>query len=301
MTEASSPALSNRFEENYLGLLVSTLAHGTKRPPAREGIPGTRGVFGAWLGVNMLDGFPILTTRKVYVHGVAAELAAFLKGATKVSQFEELGCPYWSADAERWKPGQNKVGRIYGVQWRHWRTWDPVTMANRYTDQIDELIKSLHQNPFGRRHLLTAWNPGELDQMCLPPCHVLAQFYVETVDPEDVPHLSMTVYMRSVDLCLGLPSDFVLYGLLHALIAREVGMQASRAVWFLGDAHIYDNHIKQVEEQLSRKPREQARLLLAPETGVNQFKPEHVSLVGYDPAAPIKYPLNSGVQADAKE
>lgn len=264
-------------ESEYLDLAEHVLNCG--EPRASRAGP-TRAIFGCDLELHM-NLFPILTTREIFWKPVLGELAAFLEGTSDVRRFEALGCNYWRPNAEAWAPGKNSVGRIYGVQWRHWAGTDgPV-------DQLIDLVDGLRDTPHGRRHILATWNPGELHDMCLPPCHLLAQFYVREN------YLDCLVYMRSVDVCLGLPSDMVLYGMLLELVAAEIGRTAGRLRFSLGDVHIYENHMEALKEQLTRE------LSLFPTTILNQsgnhlfnFRADKVAMIEYNPAPAIKYVLN---------
>jgi len=223
----------------YASLCLQVMHAGGRRP-SRVG--GTTSLPGLSLKTaRVADEFPIITTRKVFPRGILGELCAFMRGATDLQTFKDLGCNYWDHNASQWAPNKGlpkeewQVGRIYGVQWRDW---------NGVLDQIQALIDSIKQDPYGRRHLLTTWNPSELPQMCLPPCHLLAQFYVNGTD------LDCIVTMRSVDLALGLPSDLVLYGALLMLIARATNYDTGRLHFQFGDAHIYDAHLEQLRHQL---------------------------------------------------
>lgn len=196
-------------ETAYLDLLEDVLLRG-KPTPSRAG--ETLSTFGNMLTLDMLDRkFPLVLTRRVYPMQVLAELECFIKGTSRLSDFVDAGCNYWTLNAQAWRPGENMVGRIYGVQWRHWRRQDGEEI-----DQLVNLVEGLRDDPYGRRHILTAWNPGELAEMCLPPCHVMAQFNLSGAE------LDCLVTMRSVDLCLGLPSDMILYGMLLYLVGKSV-------------------------------------------------------------------------------
>jgi thymidylate synthase len=260
--------------DSYLRLLSRVIETG-KRRPSRAGETVSR--FGETLHYTMCNYFPLVTTREINLAPIAGELAAFLAGGTDLKTFEDFGCHYWMPNAEAWRPGMGEVGKIYGYQWRYW---------NDMHDQIAALLHGLREDPHGRRHLLTAWNPSDLPEMCLPPCHVLAQFYVDSA------FLDMAVYMRSVDLCLGMPADMALYGLLLTLIANELKLTPGGVTWFLGDAHVYANHVEQAREQLTRKSRVQPRLELMPDTGIDTFTPKSILLHDYDPHPAIKYKLN---------
>lgn len=238
---------------------------------------------------NMAEGFPLLTTRKMHLRPILGELAAFLHAVEYVDQFRNYGCNYWDADAKRW--GRNNyLGRIYGVQWRNWLSLTPDRQDYKETDQLIDLVNGLKSDPFGRRHLLTAWNPGELDQMALPPCHMFAQFHVTGNDL-----LSCIVYMRSVDLCLGFPADIALYATLLQLVAQEVGMTPHMLKFFLGDAHIYKNHMETWEEQRCRKA-SALPILYTADASLFTFEPDLPVLENYVSRPALKYPLNTEEQ-----
>lgn len=230
------------------------------------------------------DEFPILTTRKIFYKGVLGELAAFLQGATKLAEFEALGCNYWRHNASQWSFNQHLpeeawlVGHIYGAQWRKW--------GLTKLDQIKQLVEGLKADPYGRRHILTTWNPEDLGRMCLPPCHILAQFYAcqESLD--------CIVYMRSVDLALGLPSDLVLYGTLLMLVAKAVERLPGRVHMQFGDAHVYQPHIQQLQQQLTRQgPTFGPIAVLDAAATLDNFHPDHFKLHDYNPLEVIKYEL----------
>lgn len=265
--------------KQYLELMDRVLSRGS---PHLSRAGGTVRLIGESLSFSMnARVFPILTTRRVLYRGVLGELAAFLEGTMRVDRFEELGCNYWRPNAEAWRPGQGDVGRIYGPQWRSW--------ANQFGDDIDqitELVEGIRNDPSSRRHVLTAWNPAELEDGCLPPCHILSQFVV------DAGTLHCLVYMRSVDVCLGLPADMILYGALLAIIAQETGKSPGMLKFFFGDCHIYDNHAMHARMQLTRTPIPQPRYALDWRSRVNAFKPDDLTLQHYEAQEPIKYDLN---------
>jgi thymidylate synthase len=270
------------LDHAYHSLADNVLRHGYKRP-SRVGdtisLPGLS-LQTSFTAVE----FPILTTRKIYTHGVIGELAAFLQGATKLQQFKDFGCPYWDHNAGQWAPNKDvpvehqTVGKIYGAQWRSW--------GRTGLDQLQVLIDGLKTDTYGRRHILTTWNPEELDSGCLPPCHLLAQFYVQNKT------LDCVIYMRSVDIALGLPSDLVLYGVLLMLVANEVGMSSGRLHFQFGDAHIYEAHVSGMREQLSRRGSDfLPRGVLRKDVSLFDFKPEQFMLQNYQPLEAIKYVL----------
>lgn len=270
------------FEHRYLDLLAITVKAGKLRP-SRVG--HTYQHFGITLGFNdlKLGKFPILTTRRMYPKGIWGELAAFLRGATLLQEFKDFGCNYWDDNAEKWLPNKNlpkehwHVGKIYGAQWRNF---------GEGTDQIRMLVDGLKTDPYGRRHLLTTYDPSTLWAGCLPPCHLLTQFNVTTDGCLDA-----LVYMRSVDVALGLPADIVLYATLLLLVAKETGYKPGNLGFMLGDTHVYTKHADQVLEQVQREVLEPPSYELANEATLDNFVPEHIKLVDYQYHEPIKYEL----------
>jgi thymidylate synthase len=268
------------YETTYLNILKTVLAEGERRPSRAGNVLGT---FGIVFTVNCREEFNLLTTRQIFYKPVLGELAAFLSGRDDLQTFKRFGCHYWNANAGAWKknkgvpPIDQRVGRIYGVQWRNW---------GYEIDQLAELIEGLQVNPFNRRHIVTAWNPTDRDDMCLPPCHIMFQCYVSEGE------LHMQVYMRSVDLCLGLPSDVVLYQTLLLILANECELRPGNLTMVLGDAHIYENHIELAKAQLKREPWDLPAFKLNRDTGIDSFRPEDLTIVGYDHEPAIAYPLN---------
>ena len=272
----------NQSEQAYLGLMLQIFKQGQLRP-SRVG--NTCQIFGAIVPImDMKQGkFPILTTRKMYPQGIWGELAAFLRGATTLREFKELGCHYWDDNAAKW--GKNLgfeqeghlVGNIYGAQWRKF--------GKHGIDQIDVLLEGLTKDPYGRRHLLTTYDPSTFDEACLPPCHLLTQFNVNGGE------LDAIVYMRSVDVCLGLPADIVLYATLLALVAQQVGYKPGRLAFMTGDTHIYSKHSDAAMIQIEREPLELPGYWLDPTATLDNFEPKHIRLVDYQYHEPIKYEL----------
>lgn len=276
------------YELDYLHLIQQVAHRGTRRP-SRVG--DTISKFGEQLRIACLqhDEFPLLTTRKLFYKPVFGELAAFLDGATSVSQFEYYGCNYWGPNARTWQddlrnPQRNQVGRVYGAQWRDWLP--PGYAIEPAIDQISLLLEGLKENPYGRRHVVTAWNPGELTSMCLPPCHIMFQCYVGGDDT-----LSMQIYMRSVDLCLGLPADVILYSALLLVLCEETGRRPGDLLFTFGDAHIYVGHLETMEQQCSRMIREPPTFEIAHEVTVDTFGPDSIIINDYNPQEALKYEL----------
>lgn len=272
-------------------LLAAVMSGGEDRPD-RTGV-GTRALFGIQVAFDNRTGtFPAVTTKRLFFGQVKAELACFINGYQSLDAFNAMGCTIWDGNgkADYWTPRaryQGDLGRIYGVQWRDWLSV-PVDQdaAPKRTDQLAQLVEGLLRDPYGRRHVVTAWNPGELDQMCLPPCHVLFQCFVGHDG-----RLDMRVDMRSVDLFLGLPFDIASYALLQKLIAAETGLGSGWLVFQLGDAHIYKNHFEQVNTVLQRTPFAPPILeLISPR--LFSFLPEQASLERYVSHNAVPAPLN---------
>ena len=221
----------------YEDLLRDILANGTQKSD-RTGT-GTRSVFGRQMRFDLSESFPLITTKRVHFKSVALELLWFLRGDSNVRWLQERGVTIW----DEWADDDGELGPVYGVQWRSWPTPDGGQI-----DQIAKLIDGLKNNPDSRRHIVTAWNPAEVENMALPPCHAMFQFYV--ADGK----LSCQLYQRSADTFLGVPFNIASYALLTLMVAQQVGLEPGEFVWTGGDVHIYDNHLDQVTEQLSRSP-----------------------------------------------
>lgn len=262
-------------------ILKEVLDRGTDRPD-RTGV-GTRALFGKAMRFNLEDGFPIVTTKRVAFNLVKAELLWFIKGSRDVKELQNLGCRIWDANAnsEYWKVKaefEGDVGRIYGVQWRKWRKPDGAEF-----DQLADVIKRIKEKPEDRRLIVMAWNPGELGQMALPPCHALFQFFVANGK------LSLAMYQRSCDMFLGVPFNISSYSLLLHMVAQVTGLEPGEFVHNLGDTHIYLNHFEQVKTQLQREPYLLPKLWLNPEIkNIDDFKMEDINLVDYKNHPAIK-------------
>ncbi|MDR2735806.1 MAG: thymidylate synthase [Puniceicoccales bacterium] len=262
--------------KQYLDLLKYVLENGELRKD-RTGT-GTLGLFGAQLRVNLEDRFPLVTTKKVHFKSVVYELLWFLKGSTNVKYLQDNGVKIWN----EWADENGDLGPVYGKQWRSWGTKD-----GREVDQIARIIKQIKEDPYSRRHLINAWNVGELDRMALPPCHSLFQFHVSSSGA-----LRCQLYQRSADMFLGVPFNIASYSLLTLMVAQVCGLKAAEFVHTFGDVHIYTNHIDQVKEQLSREPKKLPRVMLNPEVkDIDDFVYEDITLVEYDPHGPIKAPI----------
>jgi len=262
-------------ERQYLDLLATVLAHGATKTD-RTGT-GTRSVFGAQMRFGLAGSFPLLTTKKLHLKSIIYELLWFLSGDTNVRWLQERGVSIW----DEWADAKGELGPVYGYQWRHWRTPD-----GREIDQIAQVVDSIRRKPDSRRHIVTAWNPADVDRMALPPCHALFQFYV--ADGK----LSCQMYQRSADLFLGVPFNIASYALLTLMIAQVTGHAPGEFVLTLGDAHLYLNHLEQAREQLTRAERSFPRMRLDPAvTDIFAFKYEDFTLEGYDPHPAIKAPI----------
>jgi thymidylate synthase len=285
----------------YLDALKNILENGEDRPD-RTGV-GTRSIFGLQMRFNLEDGFPAITTKKLAWRAVVSELLWFIEGSGDEYRLREIlhGDRYsekrtiWTdnAEADYWvkrklqrHPGD--LGRVYGVQWRRWRK--PLIRINKVIlqnhDQLLELIDGIKSDPYSRRHIITAWNPGELDLMALPPCHMMAQFYVNNGK------LSCQMYQRSADMFLGVPFNIASYALFTHMIAQVCNLEVGELIITLGDAHIYNNHFEQVKEQLKREPKPLATLELNSEISViTEFEMDNIELVGYESHEAIKAPM----------
>ncbi len=271
-------------DETYLKQLKFVLENGSRREN-RTGVD-TFGVFGLQARYDLEKGFPALTTKKLFFKSVKAELLWFLEGSNDYKRLNELGSKIWDANAEAdyWKPKakfEGDVGRVYGVQWRSWNGPD-----DKVIDQIANAIENIKTDPGNRRIIVSAWNPGELDQMALPPCHIIFQFYVQGDE------LSLQMYQRSADMFLGVPFNIASYSLLLSMIAHVTGLKAKEFIHVLGDAHIYENHIDQVKDQLERDPYDPPKLWLNPDVSdIDSFTMKDIKLQDYKYHPPIKAPM----------
>ncbi|GGG68172.1 thymidylate synthase [Kocuria dechangensis] len=240
---------------------------------------GTSKVFGAQLRYDLREGFPLLTTKKVYTRGVFAEVLWFLDGDTKVKTLQDQNVNIWN----EWERPDGTIGRGYSAQWRSFPKPDGGSV-----DQITQLVDGIKASPFSRRHLVTAWNPGEIEDMALPPCHALFQFNVGPDEDGDPAWLDCQLYQRSADLFLGVPFNIASYAALTEMVAAQTGLAARHFVWTGGDCHIYDNHREQVTEQLSREPRPYPTLVLEDAPSIFDYELTDLHVVGYDPHPAIK-------------
>ena len=238
---------------------------------------GTLSTFGYQMRFNLSHGFPLLTTKKLHLKSIIHELLWFLRGDTNVRYLQENGVSIW----DEWADEDGELGPVYGKQWRSWAAPDGSSI-----DQIARLIDGIRRNPDSRRHIVTAWNPSDVDRMALPPCHCLFQFYVADG------RLSCQLYQRSADVFIGIPFNIASYALLTMMVAQVCGLKPGDFVWTGGDCHLYLNHLEQAREQLTREPRGLPKMRINPEVkDIFGFKYEDFTLEGYDPHPHIKAPV----------
>lgn len=264
-------AAADHPERQYLALLADILDHGVQRGD-RTGT-GTLGVFGRQIRFDLAKGFPVLTTKKLHLRSIIIELLWFLKGDTNIAWLKENGVRIW----DEWADENGDLGPVYGKQWRSWAAPD-----GRVIDQISNLVENLKTNPSSRRHIVSAWNPADVDDMALPPCHCLFQFFV--ADGK----LSCQLYQRSADVFLGVPFNIASYALLTLMVAKVVGLAPGEFVHTFGDAHLYLNHLDQAREQLTREPYPFPTMKLADKRDLFGFAYEDFTLEGYQAHPHIK-------------
>ena len=258
--------------KQYLDLLQHVLDNGTDKSD-RTGT-GTRSVFGYQMRFDLAQGFPALTTKKLHLKSIIHELLWFLAGDTNIRYLKENGVRIW----DEWADENGDLGRVYGAQWRSWRGANGETV-----DQIANVVRQIRQTPDSRRLIVSAWNPAEVDDMALPPCHALFQFYVANGK------LSCQLYQRSADIFLGVPFNIASYALLTMMMAQVCGLQAGEFVHTLGDAHLYQNHLEQARLQLTREPRALPKMHINPDVrDIFAFKFDDFELSDYDPHPHIK-------------
>ncbi len=261
--------------QQYLDLMRHVLEHGQDKSD-RTGT-GTRAVFGWQMRFDLAQGFPALTTKKLHLKSIIHELLWFLQGDTNIAYLKQNGVRIW----DEWADANGDLGPVYGKQWRRWETPD-----GRLVDQISQLVHGLKHNPDSRRHIVTAWNPGDVDNMALPPCHCLFQFYVGGG------RLSCQLYQRSADIFLGVPFNIASYALLTLMLAQVCGYQPGEFIHTFGDAHLYANHFDQARLQLTREPRPLPTMWINPEVkDIFAFGFTDFRLDGYDPHPHIAAPV----------
>jgi len=275
---AISPILQHP-EQQYLDLLADILGHGVERSD-RTGT-GTKGVFGRQIRFDLGQVYAMLTTKKLHFKSILVEVLWFLRGETSIAWLKERGVSIW----DEWADENGDLGPVYGKQWRSWAAPD-----GRMIDQIANVLNGLKTNPYSRRHIVSAWNPADVDDMALPPCHCLFQFFVAP-DDKGVDRLSCQLYQRSADVFLGVPFNIASYALLTQMMAKATGLRAGEFVHTFGDAHLYLNHIEQAQTQLQRSPRPLPTLKIADKTDLFAFDEADFALEGYDPHPHIKAPV----------
>ncbi|HEY2708482.1 MAG TPA: thymidylate synthase [Caulobacteraceae bacterium] len=274
MRQFGRDATLDHPERQYLGLLADIMTTGVERGD-RTGT-GTLGVFGRQMRFDLAQGFPLLTTKRVHFRSILVELLWFLRGETNVGWLRERGVSIW----DEWADADGELGPVYGKQWRSWTSPD-----GRVIDQIAAVQRQLRANPESRRHVVSAWNPAEIEDMALPPCHCLFQFFVAEG------RLSCQLYQRSADVFLGVPFNIASYALLTMMMAQACGLQPGEFVHTLGDAHLYLNHLDQAKRQLTRDPLPFPTVRLSPRADIFDFTEEDVILDDYRAHKPIRAPI----------
>ena len=265
----------NAIPTPYEDLLRDVMANGTTKSD-RTGT-GTRSVFGRQIRYDLAQGFPLITTKRVHFKSVALELLWFLRGDSNAKWLQERGVKIWN----EWADADGELGPVYGVQWRSWPTPD-----GGHIDQIANLVEDLKNNPDSRRHIVSAWNVAEIKNMALPPCHAFFQFYV--ADGK----LSCQLYQRSADMFLGVPFNIASYALLTLMLAQQVGLEPGEFIWTGGDVHVYDDHVDQVREQLSREPYPYPTLnILRKPESIFDYSLEDFEVANYQHHPAIKAPV----------
>ena len=285
---------SDSSMQQYHDLLRHILANGTRKTD-RTGT-GTISVFGYQMRFDLRQGFPLLTTKKVHTKSIIHELLWFIRGETNIKYLTDNGVTIWN----EWANENGDLGDVYGKQWRSWATPGRDGEPGRVIDQLQDVLNQLKNTPDSRRMIVSAWNPADVPNMALPPCHLLFQFYVspanplkvETGSPDRRPKLSCQLYQRSADVFLGVPFNIASYALLTMMVAQECGYEAHEFVWTGGDTHLYLNHLEQVETQLSRDFRPLPTMRLNPEvTSLFDFQYSDFTLENYNPHPAIKAPV----------
>jgi len=258
--------------QQYLDLLTRVMEQGVDRPD-RTGT-GTRGVFGHQMRFDLADGFPMVTTKKLHLKSIIHELIWFLAGDTNIKYLQDNKVRIW----DEWADENGDLGPVYGKQWRRWEGPDGAVI-----DQVAKMIEAIKVNPYSRRHIVSAWNPADVDDMALPPCHCLFQFFVSPDPAGGKDKLSCQLYQRSADIFLGVPFNIASYALLVHMVAQVCDLAVGDFVHTFGDAHIYSNHFEQVKKQLTRKPKPLPTLKLNPEVkSVFDFTYDDIEIIGYE-------------------
>jgi len=281
---SDSQLVLDHGEYQYLDILKDVVDNGVYRE-GRNG--GTYGVFGRQIRFDLSAGFPLLTTKKIHIKSVFGELLWFLSGSTNIKPLQDQGIRIW----DEWADENGELGPVYGAQWRKWEGWGmrglglgpggPVKVLLKF-DQIKDLIANLKKDPYSRRHVVTAWNPAQIDEMALPPCHCLFQFFVQDGK------LSCQLYQRSADIFLGVPFNIASYALLVHLIANEVGLEVGEFVHTFGDLHLYANHLEQAKKQLLRHPTPFPNIYIPSDKGIYDLIWSDIQVEDYDPHPAIK-------------
>jgi thymidylate synthase len=279
LTGAQTAAPADHPEFQYLNLLRDILDNGVRRDD-RTGT-GTLGVFGRQMRFDLSKGFPLLTTKKLHLRSIIVELLWFLRGETNTRWLKENGCSIW----DEWADENGELGPVYGKQWRSWAAPNGESI-----DQIARLIEGLKADPNSRRHIVSAWNPAEIEDMALPPCHCLFQFFVAPDEKGDG-KLSCQLYQRSADVFLGVPFNIASYALLTMMVAQVVGLEPGDFVHTFGDAHLYSNHIEQAQLQLTREPLDLPTMTITNKRDVFAFEPGDFVLSNYQAHPHIKAPV----------
>jgi thymidylate synthase len=268
------PIAIDHPEKQYLDLLRDILANGARRDD-RTGT-GTLGVFGRQMRFDLSEGFPLLTTKRLHLRSIIVELLWFLRGETNIGWLKDNGVSIWN----EWADAEGELGPVYGKQWRSWAAPD-----GRVIDQIERLVAGLKENPNGRRHIVSAWNPADVDDMALPPCHCLFQFHVAQG------RLSCQLYQRSADVFLGVPFNIASYALLTQMMALVLDLEPGEFIHTFGDAHLYLNHVEQAELQLTRAPLALPKMSITPRHDLFAFELADFTLNDYSPWPHIKAPV----------
>ena len=276
MTAGACPAAGSvrRVDRQYEDLLAEILEHGT--PKSDRTGTGTHSLFGKQLRYDLAAGFPLITTKRVHLKSLAYELLWFLRGDGNARWLQEHGVTIW----DEWAADDGSLGPVYGVQWRSWPTPD-----GRHVDQVAQVLETLRRDPDSRRMVVSAWNVGELDAMALAPCHAMFQLYVADAT------LSLHIYQRSADMFLGVPFNIASYALLTHMFAQQAGLRVGELVWTGGDCHVYDNHVAQVREQLTRTPYAFPELVLRKASSLFDYAYDDIAVVGYEHHPAIAAPV----------